>query len=91
MIATELPDENLTGLLLNRGVDEAVEHIMHGFARLINRSPARLPSLPGIVARVLRPRTMPAIPSSRISRSTVCLDTPGNSCPRSHAVIFRRP
>ncbi len=34
MIATESLHENLTGLPLNRSVEEAVDHIMHGFASL---------------------------------------------------------
>ncbi len=34
MIATESLHENLSGLPLNRSVDKAVDHIMHGFASL---------------------------------------------------------
>src|SRR5665647_125074 len=53
-----------------------------------SRSPARLPSLAGIVVRVSLPRTSPFIPARRMRRSTVCLDTPGNPLRVSHAVIF---
>jgi hypothetical protein len=54
-------------------------------------SPARRPFLVGIVVMVFRPRTSPFMPSSRMRRSTLCLDTPGNPDLASHAVIFRRP
>lgn len=50
-----------------------------------------LPSLPGMVLRVLRPRINPVIPSSLIGRSTVCLETSGKPLRRSQAFIFRRP
>lgn len=62
----------------------------------LSRSPARRESLPpGTVVRVLRPRTSPFMPSSAISRCTVCLDTGGRPSAvmarLSQAVIFRRP
>ena len=58
---------------------------------LFSRSPARRPSLPGMVVRVLRPLMGPFMRSSRMSRSTVCLEASGKPLRRSHCVIFRRP
>ncbi|AMM22719.1 hypothetical protein AX769_21595 (plasmid) [Frondihabitans sp. PAMC 28766] len=55
------------------------------------RSPARFPFFAGIVVEVFRPRTRPFMPSARMTRSTVCLDTSGNPERASHAVIFLRP
>ena len=55
-----------------------------------SRSPARLPSLAGIVVRTIRPRRIPLCRSSLIARWTLSRET---SWPwrRSSAVIFRRP
>lgn len=56
----------------------------------LSRLPARAPSA-GDGGAGLSPRTSPRMPSWRISRSTVCFDTPANLVRASHAVLFRRP
>lgn len=58
----------------------------------LSRSPARTPPvLAGTVVLALRPRTSPFMPSSRMRRSTVCLETSGKPWRASQAVILRRP
>jgi len=57
----------------------------------LRRSPARTPSLAGIVVRVPLSRRTPARPSALIARSTAPAEASGTVVRRSSAVIFRRP
>jgi transposase InsO family protein len=56
-----------------------------------SRSPARTPSLAGIVVRTCLSRRTPDKPNSRMARSTAPADASRSRVRRTRAVILRRP
>ena len=57
----------------------------------LSRSPARTPSLAGIVVRTPLSRRTPTSSSVRIARSTDPREACGSTVRRTYAVILRRP
>ena len=73
---------------------KSVTHVQFGAAAVkfrFTRSPARMPSLAGMVVRIPLSRRTPASPRVRIARSTAPADASGMAVRRRCAVIFRRP